>query len=247
MRIRVLVLMIFYCSLQYSIGQSENKGLSIGISYGKAEYNGDYGNAIWKLNHPFFNPQVGLSLSAYLSPSLDIGVQYNYGVYGYWEDEENYFTGSKLSGSVFLHYKFNNGYILPETSKISPFISFGIWPGFASYDLLSTDKGQYPTIIVDKVDMILPIGAGLKYNLTDQFSIQYQYLYNFTNSDVHDQNRTGLVNNFFGTSSHPGIKAGNDEFGEHIFSFIVNVNSIGVKSNNSIKGGKGLIRKNYRR
>lgn len=242
MRIRILVLIAFYCSFQYTIAQTENKGLSIGFNFGKSEYNGDYGNGIWQLGQPFFNPQIGLSLSAYISPSFDIGVQYSYGDYGYWEDETNYFLGTKLSASVFLHYKFNNGYILDEKSKFSPFISFGIWPGFASYDLLKTDKGQYPTIIADGVDMIIPFGAGVKYSLTDQLSIQYQYQYYFTNSDVHDQNRSGgVVNRVFNTALHPIEKSGNDAFGEHTFSFILNVNNIGVR------GGKGLIGKTYRK
>jgi sulfur carrier protein ThiS len=171
------------------------------------------------------NTGYGLSLGYYLNPSFDLGLQSSYGKYGYYENSINYFHGMKTDLSLYTHYKLNNGYLLNKNSKIAPFLSVGI--GFATYSIDSkVDKSETnpaldPTIIVGGMDLVVPLGAGLKYQVTSEFALQYQYLYNFTNSDVRDQNRSGgVVNTVFGTPAHPTEKEGNDAFGQHVFSFI---------------------------
>ena len=98
---------------------------------------------------------------------------------------------------------------MSKESKLSPFLSLGL--GFASYST-NNDATPYPTIITKGTDLILPLGAGLKYQFTNSFAIQYQYLYVYTNADNHDQNRGP---NVFGTSAHPGYKHGYDVYGQH--------------------------------
>ena len=83
--------------------------------------------------------------------------------------------------SLYTQYKFNNGYILKENAKFYPFITVGL--GVANYiinsliDKSGSTPGLYPTIITKGVDLILLVGAGLKYQITDRFAVQYQYLY----------------------------------------------------------------------
>lgn len=203
-----LIVMLFaYTAV---VAQTADSKFAIGLSAVNSEYNGDYGNGIWNFDR--FYPGGGLSLGLYLNPSFDLGLQGNYGNYGYFKDVDSRFFGNKFDMSLLGRYKFNNGYILKETAKFYPFLSLGL--GFASYSRASSDTGTNPTIITSPgADFIIPLGAGLKYQITDRFALQYQYLYNFTNQDNRDENR-GATNPIYAT------KAGNDRFGEHMFSLI---------------------------
>jgi len=207
---------IFVCLFSVSglagIAQTLDNEVAFGLNFVKNEYNGDYGNGIFDFKNSLY-PAVGISLTRYLTPSFDGGFQGSYGNYGYFKTSENMFRGLKYDASLFAHYKFNNGYIFNEESKLSPFISLGI--GLAAYGINPAldDSGKNPTlsptIITKGIDIIIPFGVGLKYQLTNLFAIQYQYLYNITNADNHDQNRG--INN---------VKPGNDAYGQHLIGLI---------------------------
>jgi len=204
-----LLLIGFLSTTLFVSAQTADSKIALGLNYVKNEYNGDYGNGIFKFGGYDWRNAGGVSLSAFLSHSFDLGLQGSYGDYGYVESTINQFSGAKLDVSLFTHYKLNNGYILSKESKLSPFLSLGL--GFASYST-NNDATPYPTIITKGTDLILPLGAGLKYQFTNSFAIQYQYLYVYTNADNHDQNRGP---NVFGTSAHPGYKHGYDVYGQH--------------------------------
>ncbi len=216
--------MAFVIASQFASAQTADYRFSVGLNVLRTEYNGDYGSGIFDFRQEM-NTGLGLSLGYYVNPSFDFGLQTSYGKYGYFEDPVNYFQGQKFEGSIFTHYKLNNGYLLSKDSRIAPFIALGF--GVATYgidtrlDKSNVNPALDPLIIVNGVDLIVPAGAGLKYQITNLFAIQYQYLYNFTSSDVHDQNRSGgVVNTVFGTTAHPYYKPGNDAFGQHVFSII---------------------------
>ena len=223
MKYRNLLFISFLIGTQIIQAQTADIKLAVDLGVIKNEYNGDYGNGIFNFNQQMY-PSVGIGLGYYLSPSFNLGIRSSYGNYGFKEDNVNYFRGTKLDMSVYTQYKFNNGYILKENSKLSPFLTIGL--GFASYGINSSiDKSGsnpalYPTIITKGADLILPVGAGLKYQISDRFAIQYQYLYNFTNNDTRDQNRGA---DFFGSANHPSYKGGNDSYGQHIFSVVFNI------------------------
>jgi len=230
MKKRNLLVMVFFIATQLVSAQTEDVKLAIDFRIIKNEYNGDYGNAFFDFTKQMY-PAGGLAIGYYLNPSFNLGLQTSFGSYGFRESNENYFRGRKLDMSLYTQYKFNNGYLLKKDSRFYPFISVGI--GFATYGVNSSiDKSNSnvtldPTIIAKGVDVILPVGAGLKYQFTDRFAIQYQYLYTFTSSDVHDQNKSGgVVNNFFGTSAHPAYKPGYDEYGQQIFSLIFTIGKL---------------------
>jgi len=214
-----IVFFICLFSLTISLGyaQSFENKFAVGLNFVKNEYNGDYGNGIFEFNKsPYL--ALGISLTRYISPSIDAGLQGSYGTYGYYDIKENFFRGLKYDGSVFVHYKFNNGRILKEDSKLSPFISIGI--GLAAYgintalDSSLVNTKYSPTIITKGTDIIIPIGIGLKYQLSNLFAIQYQYLYTFTNADNHDDNR-----------GHLNTKPGNDAYGQHLIGIIYSFNN----------------------
>ena len=223
MKYRNLLFISFLIVTQIIQAQTADIKLALDLGVIKNEYNGDYGNGIFNFKQQMY-PSVGLGLGYYLSPSFNLGLRSSFGDYGFYEDNVNYFRGRKLDVSVYTQYKFNNGYILKEDSKLSPFLTIGL--GFATYGINSSiDKSGsnpalYPTIITKGADLIIPVGAGLKYQISDRIAIQYQYLYNFTNSDIRDENR-GV--NFFGSASHPSYKGGNDAYGQHIFSIVFTI------------------------
>ena len=211
--------MAFIIVAQFTNAQTADNKLVIGFGFIQNEYNGDYGNGIMDFRQSLY-PAVGLTASYFLSPSFDLGLQGTFGNYGYKSSIDNLFIGNKLDLSLFTHYKLNNGYLIGTGSKFEPFLSLGI--GLASYSL-SNLATPYPTIITGGLDIVVPVGVGLKFYVTKRVAIQYQYLYSFTNNDIHDQNRSGgEVNTVFGTAAHPYFKSGNDDYGQHVFSIIFN-------------------------
>ena len=214
MRQRELIILMLFLIFQSGTAQTVYRKIAVGFTLGKTLYVGDYGgNGLYDFGHSEF-PQgylsTGMLVSAYLSPSFDIGIQGNYGDYGYWNTALNNFLALKYEASVFAHYKFNNNYVFKENSRWSPFLSAGM--GIAGYARnIIKDKGFYPRGTFIGIDFIIPVGFGVKYKISRELAIQYQYLYTFTDSDYHDQHMNG---------TDPFISNANDAWGEHLFSVI---------------------------
>jgi len=106
--------------------QTADSKVAVGLYIGKNEYNGDLGNGIFNFSKPSYM-FGGLSLATYLSPSFDLSLQGNYGDYGFFRSYGygNNIYGTKYEGTLSLHYKFNNGYLLKESCKLSPFVELG--------------------------------------------------------------------------------------------------------------------------
>ena len=186
--------------------QTEEYGLSVGLHGVKNEYNGDLGSGLFHFNKPWY-PAMGLSITTYISRTIDFGLQGSFGKFGYYKNTTDQFAGLKYDGSLFIHYKLNNGRILKVNSKLSPFISVGF--GFASYTI---DPSLDPAIKINTqaVDFIMPFGIGVKYQVFNAISIQYQYLYNKTNMDNHDGANPTTGNGTLGS----------DAYGQHILGII---------------------------
>ncbi|MDD4970030.1 MAG: OmpA family protein [Paludibacter sp.] len=223
MKNKNLLLMAFFVAAQIITAQTADIKLGVEVGIIKNEYNGDYGNGIFNFKQQMY-PSLGVAIGYYLNPSFNVGLRSAFGDYGYRENNVNYFRGRKTDVSLYTQYKFNNGYILKESSRLTPFLTIGL--GIAAYGINSdldksgSNPSLYPTIVTKGVDFILPVGAGLKYQITERVAVQYQYLYNFTSSDIRDENRGP---NFFGSTSHPSSKSGNDAFGQHVFSVVFNI------------------------
>jgi outer membrane protein OmpA-like peptidoglycan-associated protein len=215
----LLLLSLLFGAALLLNAQTADKKVAIGLSGVLNEYNGDYGNGIFKFKN--FYPAAGLSFSTYLNSSFDLGLQGSYGNYGFKETADDQFYGMKLDASLFTHYKLNNGYIFSKKAKLSPFLSLGV--GCATYSLSPNDKGANPAIIKDGLDVIVPVGAGLKLQISNGFAIQYQYLYTITNKDNHDQNRGA---DYFGSTAHLSSKSGNDAYGQNQLSFIFSLGKL---------------------
>jgi len=220
-------------SLIIALGNAQTleKDFAVGLNIIENEYNGDYGNGIFNFTKGYY-PGLGISLTKNLTHSFDVGLQSSFGKYGYYVTSFDRFTGLKFDASLFIHYNFNNGYILKKESKLSPFISVGF--GLATYGInpILDDSGKNPTltptIITKGVDIIVPFGVGLKYKLSNSLFIQYQYQYNITNKDNHDENQGP---NFFGSGNGKFGKPGNDAYGQHAIGIIFQFYAVKNKCN----------------
>ncbi len=181
--------------------QTSDSKVAIGLYGGKNEYKGDLGNGIFNFSKAFYG-FGGLSLATYASPSFDFGIFGNYGDYGYYVSNGplHNFWGHKYEGTINAHYKFNNGYLINEGSKFSPFIELGV--GLAGYSVGKLNGvTQTGRINTSGIDAIVPVGVGLKYQITKALAVQYKFLYNFTNQDKRDYIASGLHTDAFAEHS----------------------------------------------
>ena len=249
-----LLFFILFTLVQMGKTQTAEKKLAVGFSISKNLYVGDLGgNGFFDAGHTEMSQgylSFGLSLVGYVSRSIDIGIQANYGDYGYFNtvdytnqyirpiygnvDAPNNFLAIKYQVTTAIKYKIH---FVNEDDKFVPFLTVGM--GIAGYARntakdkpINPDNGEVtsPRLNDTGTDLIVPFGGGFKYKLSDKISIQYQYLYNLTSSDIHDVHM----------SSGPGSpngnlefsKPGNDAWGEHVFSVILSINTPSFDRNN---------------
>ena len=193
-------LLAFFLIIGIANAQTPDKKWGIGLMGGVNQYNGDYGNSLFQFDKALYG-FGSLSLNRYLNSSFNIGIQGSYGDYGYhktWTlNESETFKGQKGDGALLLSYKFDNGYIFKKNATLAPYLTAGV--GAAAYGGDNINK--------DGSDFIMPVGGGIKCNLSGTVALQYQFLYYFTDHDTRDkavakdkdgygQNSLGLVFNF---------------------------------------------------
>jgi len=199
MKTKNILLAALLVSSQFLNAQTEENPISLSLNFGKNEYNGEYGNGIFNFNKPAYL-FGGITIAAFVSNSFDAGLEGNYGHFGYEKDAINRFIGDKYDAYMFMNYKLNNGYLMSKTSKLSPFLMLGI--GLAGYATISGTNYKINTF---PTDLLVPVGAGLKYHLSDNVALQYKFVYGITNQDRHDNFK---------------LDNKNDVFAEHILSFV---------------------------
>jgi OOP family OmpA-OmpF porin len=180
----VVVMTIFMSDL---ISQNADQKWALGLSAGKTSYTGDLGNGIFKWAPFYFHGAV--QLNRYLSHSFDLSLQLEHGAYGFDSDMAKSFLSAKTGSSLLLRYKLNNGYILGEDLVIAPYIAYGFGLAVYSGDVNRTDT--------EGLDAIMPLGGGLKINITRRIAFQYQVLYNFTSGDNRDLDASSDGNDHF--------------------------------------------------
>lgn len=185
---KLITLLFLSLMLTTAFSQNADKKWSIGLMGGKTVYNGDYGADFLEFS-PFYG-LGSLSIDRYLNPSFDIGIQGEYGDLGYFEAGKTYFLLQKTDAFALVKYKFNNGYIFNEDAIIAPYLCAGI--GGAYY---SGDNGD-----TEGMDLVIPVGLGIKVNMLDWLALQYQFRYNFTNEDKRD-NKVAELNDGFAANS----------------------------------------------
>ncbi len=148
--------------------QSSEYPISIGFAGAKTAYNGEVGNSFFD-----FNEELQLSWAArlglYLSPSLDISVDYSDGRYGLLVQETGRdFLTDMNQFHVGVHYKLANGKIMNADSRLRPYIALGA--GVADFNAVDGRANSNSSIHI-------PVGIGAKLYLTDQLNLWWNSKY----------------------------------------------------------------------
>ena len=168
---------------------AQNKNHKIGVEAGAylSHYNGNLGNSFFKFNTTAFGG-VSANAGVYLSKSFDVNVGGTIGHFGYCQTTEDKkrvvpveqkcpgcpgeeggmgdLRSLMISGNVAMKYKFANGYILKENSKLAPYVYVG-----AGINRLS-DNMRRNCVNVGK-HFSLNGGVGVKYNFNERFNVGY--------------------------------------------------------------------------
>ncbi|TAE84289.1 MAG: OmpA family protein [Bacteroidetes bacterium] len=169
-----ILLTMSFTSVQ---GQSYERKWNLGLLGGISVYAGDLGNGMTDFTSDVFkqNIIVGGTFSRYINPSFDVALMGTYGSWGYYKNGVTLFKGYMTHGNIHFKYKFNNGYLLKEESRLAPYIFVGA--GMSDFKGSNINNGQdYPIIG----------GAGMRLRLSDAISINYQATYGYMNSAYND-------------------------------------------------------------
>jgi OOP family OmpA-OmpF porin len=160
-----------------SFGQSNAKPNAIGLNIGTTEYAGDvkYGFSSFQ----DLSPSVGLTLDRYLNKSFNSQIAISTGKFGGSRDGDPIveFETFFIDFGVNLKYKFNNGYILKEESKLAPYVWTGL--GFIDYKaknksgLLNNPGDLFPDNTKEAA-FRYPIGLGVNYSLNTSWALNLQ-------------------------------------------------------------------------
>lgn len=186
-----LILLSMHC-----FGQTSQKKNNFSFGVGTNCYRGDLGN-------PWFNPHdewygVGsLNYSRYLNKSFDISMTITTGDFGKCREEEDAqfrSDGTEVlnmlsrltTGIVTVKYKFSNGYILKENSKMSPYIYLGGGiNNISEYwwdDKTRANAGNYGSYNG---------GLGMRFNFYSKFNLTYNLGFGYFTSDNIDKRSEG--------------------------------------------------------
>lgn len=165
-----------------SFGQTADQRFGIGAHLGLSDYYGDLNAEFFDIGKTYRN-QGGLTFSYYLTPMFDVAASCTYGAIGYDQAFGPSFGANLFQANGQFRFKFHNGFILPETSKIQPYLFVGM--GLADYANVSifTDVSFNTN---PQTDLTLNAGLGATYMMFDKWGLNYTMLYAHTNGDSKD-------------------------------------------------------------
>lgn len=175
-------------TINVSFTQSNEKKWAVGVNFGTQEYYGDLGSEFWTFvnNHGAF----GVSLMRYLSPSFDVLGTYSHGLIDF-EGGKGTFENRLYDYNLALKYKFNNGYIMAEDSRLKPFV-------FVGFGATYSETGHYKNVGQNSIDFGVPGGVGLAIRLTDFLDLELRTLVKYSFSDSLDNNQDSPFETNFG-------------------------------------------------
>ncbi|NOU58942.1 OmpA family protein [Marinifilum caeruleilacunae] len=163
-RTSLLILLAMLTTFHVNAQNADEKwGLGIYANFNS--YKGDLGNGFWTIEPRF--PVIGAaSLSRYLNSSFDAEFKLSVFNSKYKKEFAN-FDDWLVNTNLNLRYKFNNGYILDEDVRISPFLVGGFGSSFVNAE--GTAYGNY--FDRDYINLNFYYGAGIKFRIDERWSI----------------------------------------------------------------------------
>lgn len=183
--------LVIVCVLGADVANAQNYANKFGVEIngGFNEYGGDRGRRYFNMEKEDYQG-VGGSFGYYITPSFD-GILFGaVGDLGHRDDSYPIKLGFRARITYVelgLRYKFANGYILKETSKIKPYLYAG-WGGLNSVSHIITDQPGYPSHTVNRTWTAAhwSAGGGVRYAITDHFDVLIQSTFNYTFDDNYD-------------------------------------------------------------
>jgi len=167
---------------------SQNYAHKFGVELngGIREYGGDRGTRYFLAERPDYQA-IGLSFGYYVNPSWDAVAFGSMGDLGHRDDSYPRKLGFSARVTDFLlglRYKFANGYMLQEDSRVRPYIQAG-WGGMQSVSRIIHDVPGYGENR-SFVAAHWSAGAGVRIGITDYLDFSLQTLYNYSYDDNYD-------------------------------------------------------------
>jgi outer membrane protein OmpA-like peptidoglycan-associated protein len=197
-----------------SYGQTYMHKFGVEISGGIREYGGDRGTRYFLAERPDYQA-IGGSFSYYVNPSFDAVCYGSIGDLGHRDDsypKKLGFTARVSDIMLGLRYKFANGYMMQEDSRVRPYIQAG-WGGMQSVSRIVHNEVGYGSNR-SFVAAHWSAGVGVRIGLTDFLDLSLQSLYNYSFDDNYD----GLPFSM----SRLKLNAMHDAYLYHTVGFVVN-------------------------
>lgn len=197
MKIGFLSLIVSLLLTGSVFGQTSDQKIGISGHLGISDYYGDLSTQFFDVGKTWRN-QGGLTFSYYLNKYLDVAASATYGAIGYDQAVGPSFGANLFQANGQLRFKFHNGMMLAETSKIQPYIFGGV--GIADWANVGLNNDiDFNT--VPQTDLLWTAGLGATYMFLPKWGANYTLLYGYTNGDAKD----GLA----------GVTGGEDQFMIH--------------------------------
>lgn len=166
---------------------AQTKDHKLGITSGAyiQHYKGNLGNSFFDFNDCCFAGEV-VTLGYYLDKTFDFNFSASLGDYGYWASDAERAkplpfnercpgcpsTGMRelrsrmFAGNIALKYKFANGTVFKEDSKVAPYLYAGVGVNHLA------DRMKKQCVNVG-THLSLNAGLGFKYNVTERINVGY--------------------------------------------------------------------------
>ena len=157
--------------------QTSDRKTNLSVYYNWLQYHGDLGTEWFKSDKVMYGG--GLTLSQYIAPGLDIGLDLSYGRMTFAADppKNRQFEYSGFKANVYnvgipFKFKLNNGWALKEDAFIAPYLVIQPDLFFASHDFYSATgvKTGGPT----QYALDIQGAAGIKFQFSDAVSLFVQ-------------------------------------------------------------------------
>lgn len=213
----IFALMLSFFLLDVYAQSSDRKWNATALG-GISVYSGDLGDGIKNFTSDVFtqNIIIGGTISRYLNPSFDATIMGTYGSWGYYpKDNSPGFKGDMGHVNLNVKFKFNNGYMIKEDSRLAPYAFAGV--GVSSF---------WGDRINEGVDYPIVGGLGMRFMLNDVISLNYQATIGFMSTAHYDP------------AVEPTVPTGNDKFMFHTVGIGFNLGRAKDEDNDGVSDQK---------
>ena len=169
--------------------QNYAKRFGIELNGGINEYGGDRGTRYFFASKPIYQGG-GAGFGYYLTSSFDAILSVDAGELGHMDEtfEKEGFRASIWSVMPGVRYKIANNKLLPEDSKIRPYLqaSWGLFNYVSK--IRNANTPARPQESFSRFAVQWALGGGVKYSLSESFDVMAQVMYNY----AYDDNMDGL-------------------------------------------------------